>query len=175
MNTSQMSMIEVAEYLMSQKRKPQKFMTLAKEVAEMKGFNAEDNLEVIAQFYTDIILSSKFVYRGDETFDLKNRQIIDLYDKDSAYFNEGLDEVEELVKKRDARPKKEIIIEEPKIEQRRIILPIFDDEEDDRKYIDDIFNDEEETETDEYVEDIEDEEDDYNEIMDDYEDMYDEE
>lgn len=183
-NISQMSLLEVAVMLMEQKRAPQSIRTLIKEVFEIKGIEDEDGT-LSAQLYLDITTSSKFVYMGNEEWDLKSRQSLDEYDKDGSAFNnkedlEGLDDEEETPSKDDFEDD-DIVDDED---------DYLDDEEDDEDdyYLDDE-EDEEDEEDDEYDDDddsiIDDDlverydeddfnEDKYNDLMDDYEDMYEE-
>ena len=93
-NISQMSLLEVAVKLMEQKRGVQNIRNLIKEVLEMKGLNDEDG-EYATQLYIDITTSSKFVYMGNDEWDLKIRQSLDEFDKDGSAFNSKDDEVEE--------------------------------------------------------------------------------
>ena len=102
-NVSQMSLLEVAIYLMEQKKVQQPIRALIKEVLEIKGLDDSDG-SLATQLYIDITTSSKFVYMGNEEWDLKNRQSLDEYDKDGSAFNvkgsdvedEPLDDEEDL-------------------------------------------------------------------------------
>ena len=171
MRTEQMSMLEVAEMLMEKKKKPQKFIDLAKEVAEVKGYNFEAEIDKVSQFYTDMTTSSKFVYCGEETFDLKVRQPLDLFEKDGAHFNEGRAEIEVLEKKLEvmeaealAAATKQSAPASTKAEAERKIPEAIEVEE--KQYIDDVISGGDEFEDSEYEEDF---------VEDEYEDMYDEE
>ncbi len=184
-NLMQMSLLEVAISLMEQKRAPQSIRTLIKETLEMKGIEDPDG-EYATSLYTDITTSSKFVYMGDEEWDLKSRQSLEEYDKDGSAFNSKDDEEDEdLLEQTNLDDEDE---DEEEIDE--------DDDEYEDEY--DHEEDEEYEEEDEYEEslDDEDEEDDsiidddlvqrydeededfnedkYNDLMDDYEDMYEE-
>ena len=161
MNTEQLSMLEVAIELMNQKKTPQAIMTLINEVLEIKGLDDPDGT-FATQLYIDITTSSNFVFCGEGKWDLKDRQSLELFDKDGSFFNTGEEYEEE----------EEINLDDYNVE---------DDEDD---YEDD--DDEDEDEYDDYddalLDDIDPNEDDdendfldeqeYNDIMDDYEDMY---
>jgi DNA-directed RNA polymerase subunit delta len=161
MNTEQLSMLEVAIELMNQKKTPQAIMTLINEVLEIKGLDDPDGT-FATQLYIDITTSSNFVFCGEGKWDLKDRQSLELFDKDGSFFNTGEEYEEE----------EEIDLDDYNVE---------DDEDD---YEDD--DDEDEDEYDDYddalLDDIDPNEDDdendfldeqeYNDIMDDYEDMY---
>ena len=85
MNMEQKSLLEVAISLMKSKRTQQKIQKLIKEVIEIKGIQ-EDDYDTISQLYLDITTSGAFVYVGDDSWDLKERQSIDLWDKDGSFF-----------------------------------------------------------------------------------------
>ncbi len=180
-NISQMSLLEVAVYLMEQKKVKQSIRDLIKEVLEVKGLDDPEG-HYATQLYIDITTSSKFVYMGDEEWDLKSRQSLDEYDKDGSAFNS-----------------KEVEIEEEAVEEEELDDTL--DEEDD-EYEDDEYEDEEDEEDDDTLDEEDDEyeddeyeedddaiidgelteryseddfnEDKYNDLMDDYEDMYEE-
>ena len=163
-NVSQMSMLEVAVMLMEKKKTPQPIRKLIEEALQVKGID-ESNTEVASQLYVDITTSSKFVYMGDEEWDLKSRQSLDEWDKDGSAFNTAdLDDEEDKSSYDD------------------------DDEDEDSNYSDsdddddssyDEYDDDDTSDNDEFdtIRDNPDEdtfdEDDYDEIMDDYEDLYD--
>ncbi len=167
----QLSLIEAAEQILKQNKGPMTFLDLFKVMSEAKEFTQEEIANVISQFYADFIISAKFVYTGDDMWDLKSRQSIDLWDKDGAYYQEFPEYEEE---------EEEFLDEEEEFEEDEL------DEEDEEEEEDEFELDEEEEFEDEYEDDfdIDDEEevveeddfddDKYNEYMDDYEDMYDE-
>lgn len=176
-NISQMSLLEIAVALMEQKRGQQNIRSLIKEVFEIKGIDDEDG-SITTQLYIDITTSSKFVYMGNDEWDLKSRQSLDQYDKDGSAFNTHVEEEEEIDELG------EDDLEEFEDEDHDEEEDDFEDEEDEDMYIededfdeDDIsdldeeddFDDEEELER--YSEDDFDE-DKYNDLMDDFEDMY---
>ncbi len=179
-NISQMSLLEVAVKLMEQKRGVQNIKSLIKEVLEMKGLNDEDG-EYTTQLYIDITTSSKFVYMGNDEWDLKSRQSLDEYDKDGSAFNSKTDEFEEE-DELDSLDEDDLETDEDEDTDE-------DDEEDSDEYEEDELD--EDDEEDSYDESDEDDdlgdgedmeryteegfnEDKYNDYMDDYEDMYDE-
>lgn len=179
-NISQMSLLEVAVKLMEQKRGVQNIRNLIKEVLEMKGLNDEDG-EYATQLYIDITTSSKFVYMGNDEWDLKIRQSLDEFDKDGSAFNSKDDEVEEDEVVEDNLDEEDLEISDEQDEE-------DEDYEDDNEYEDE--EDEDYDEDNDSYDDSDDElndgedidryteegfnEDKYNDYMDDYEDMYDE-
>lgn len=172
-NVSQMSLLEIAVQLMEQKRSPQNIRTLIKEVFEIKGIVDEDG-SLTAQLYIDITTSSKFVYMGEDEWDLKLRQSLDQYDKDGSAFNTGIEEEEEEIDDLDEDDLDEDYDEDDDDEDDEDTDDeYFDDEDED--YDEDDSDDEDELDDDEtlerYTEDDFDE-DKYNDYMDDFEDMY---
>jgi DNA-directed RNA polymerase subunit delta len=171
-----LAMLDVAEILLKESTKPLTIQEIIKSVAEIKEVSPDD-IDRMTQLYMDITQSAKFVYCGDDQWDLKERNL-ELWDKDGFAFvhaeeieedvEEDLDftefvleDEEEIVK--DDEEDEEEVDEEIKEEKAyiEIDLPI--------KSTDDDVEDEPEIEFDDDYD-----EDDYNEIMDDYEDMYDE-
>lgn len=191
-----MSIMELAHLVLSENGKAMAFVELYDGICAEKGITEEEKAENISQVYSDFITSAKFIYVGDDEWDIKGRQTIDLWDKDGAYYDEYPDYEEELSlfdeKADDEYSIDEDIPEEEDEEEEKVYEDDFDEDdiedEDDTEY--DAFEDEEE---DDYIEDeedlvfdedeeeeveIEDEEveefddEEYNEYMDDYEEMY---
>ncbi|MDE6660418.1 MAG: DNA-directed RNA polymerase subunit delta [Anaeroplasmataceae bacterium] len=179
-NVSQMSLLEVAIYLMEQKKAQQSIRALIREVLEIKGVDDADGT-LATQLYIDITTSSKFVYMGNEEWDLKCRQSLDEYDKDGSAFNvKGADLEEEPLDDEEDIEEEDLDEDEDEYDE---------DDEDDEYEDDDEYDEDDEYEDDEYDEDddsiidgelterySEDDfnEDKYNDLMDDYEDMYEE-
>lgn len=175
-----LAMLEIAEELLKASSTPITIQDLMKQVAEIKGVDVKD-VDRLTQLYMDITQSAKFVYCGDDQWDLKERNL-ELWDKDGYAFVHAeeiepdeeddpdfteytLEEVEEDEAEVDEEEDEVEVDEEIKEEKAyiEIDLPIKSTDEDDGE--DDV---EIEYDKDDY------DEDDYNEIMDDYEDMYDE-
>ena len=171
-NISQMSLIEVAIKLMESKSTPQNIYNLINEVLEMKGLDDETG-ELKAQLYTDITTSSKFVYMGDDNWDLKIRQSLDEFDKDGAAFNP------KPAKSASKQQDDEDDIDDDELDDEDEDDYDEDrDEEDDEDHDEDDDYDEYEYEDDEddshdSLDDEDFDEDKYNEYMDEYEDEYD--
>lgn len=180
-NISQMSLLEVAVKLMEQKRTVQNIYSLIKEVLEMKGLTDEDG-SLTAQLYVDITTSSKFVYMGNDEWDLKIRQSLDWFDKDGSAFNskedeyidEDEDELDDSLDEDDLDDEDDYSSDDEDEDDEDSDDDDEDsDDDDDEDSDDDDEYDEDELDLDdedEYDEDFE--EDKYNEYMDDYEDMY---
>ena len=90
----EMSMLEVAELLIQRKIKPQKFEKIAKEVCEMMGLTDDEFQSKLAQFYTALTLSGKFVTVGEDKWDLKSRQKYDVANYDTYDIDFDDEEIE---------------------------------------------------------------------------------
>lgn len=175
-----LAMLDIAEALLKEKETPMTIQQLIQSVAEIKEISMDD-IDKLTQLYMDITQSAKFVYCGDDQWDLKERNL-ELWDKDGFAFVQAeeveedaeedldfteytLEEEEEEEVEADEDEEVEEVDEEIKEEKEyiEIDLPIKSTDDDD-------VDDDVEVEFDD--EDYD--EDDYNEIMDDYEDMYDE-
>lgn len=175
---NQMSLMEAAEETLVKNNQPMSFLELFQAVCELKGISEEDKNEIISQVYADFIMSAKFVYVGEDLWDLKSRQSIDLWDKDGAFYQEFPDfEEESEEEEEEEEDDLELDDEDDEDEEEE------DEEEEDDIYEDDLDFDDFDDDEEDFIEDSEeaviDEEDDfdddkYNEYMDDYEKMYDE-
>lgn len=174
-NYSQMSLLEVATEILRNNEGKMKMEDLLNAVLASKGIEDLNN-EYKTQLYLDITNSAKFVYMGEEEWDLKERQPLKEYDKDGSEFNS----------------KDDFIDDENDTE-----APNFEDEDDEENGddFDDDYDDEDEDEEEDYDhtpvsdddfehddsgnilerynEDDDFDEDKYNDYMDDFEDMYD--
>ncbi len=74
MKDKQMSMIEIAEHLISKRKGPVTFEKLVQDVATLKGVTPEEFKQNIGVFYTDLIASGRFVM-VEGKWDLKERQL----------------------------------------------------------------------------------------------------
>ncbi|MFA5742026.1 MAG: DNA-directed RNA polymerase subunit delta, partial [Candidatus Izemoplasmatales bacterium] len=83
-----LSLMEVAERILIKNKQPMTFMELFKALSEAKELTDEEKARIISQFYADFIASARFIYMGDDMWDLKSRQSIDMWDKDGAFYQE---------------------------------------------------------------------------------------
>ncbi len=168
---NQMSLIEIALEIMEEKKEPIDIYTLIEETLARKGVVDTDGTYA-AKLYTDITTSSKFVFMGENKWDLKSRQSLDQFDKDGSSFN-SKDDYDNSEEEDDELSESDLELEDADEE--------FDeDDEDEDSYEEDdededsdldIDNlDEEDDEDDSY--DDNDDEEKYNKYMDDYEDLY---
>ena len=92
------SMLEIAIDLLEKKHKPQHIDVIIKEVLSLKGLKQAQAKEVAPQFVMDFMLSGYFVYCGDDTWDLKDRQPTSVLDKDGGDFEDFLANDEDVKK-----------------------------------------------------------------------------
>ncbi len=189
------SLIDSAERIIREKKTPMDLYELFNVVCAEKEYSEKIKKERITQFYTDLITSAKFVYTGDNTWDLKEFQKTDLREKDGSYYKEYTvikaldDEPKKPVKaktKRKAKAKVKAkvkpVVEEVKVEE--IIEEVVEEvkvkevieEVNDIKTPKSVEEDQVKEYEEEVFEEFEDEfdEEKYNEYMDTYEDKYDE-
>ncbi len=186
MSLNGLSLVDIAEIKLKEAKEPMNVYDLYDKICEEKDASEEEKNQYIAQFYADITTSAKFVYVGENTWDLKDNQKTDLWEKDGSYYKEYNEVVipeEYLVKpKAKAAPtpvvakvveevKPEVIEEpvvvkeEPKVQEAVKVEPVkgtIDPKSDDivsEEFDEDLFDDFDEEK--------------YNEYMDNYEDQYD--
>jgi DNA-directed RNA polymerase subunit delta len=174
-----LAMLDIAEALLKENKEPMTIQQLMKSVAEIKEISTED-VDRLTQLYMDITQSAKFVYCGDDQWDLKERNL-ELWDKDGFAFVHA-EEIEEDVEE-DLDFTEFVLEEEEEVEEVEVddeeVEEIDEEIKEEKAYIDidlPIKSTDDDVEDDPEIEFDDDEydEDDYNEIMDDYEDMYDE-
>ena len=170
---NQMSLIEIALEIMEEKKEPIDIYTLIEETLARKGVVDTDGTYA-AKLYTDITTSSKFVFMGENKWDLKSRQSLDQFDKDGSSFN-SKDDYDNSEEEDDDLNESDLELEDADEDD--------EDEDDDDSYDDDD-EDEEDEDSDLDIDDLDEEDDDedsyddnddeekYNKYMDDYEDLY---
>ncbi|MCR5113419.1 MAG: DNA-directed RNA polymerase subunit delta [Acholeplasmatales bacterium] len=174
---NQMSLIEIALEIMNEHEGAINIYTLIEETLAKKGVSDEDGT-LAAKLYTDITVSSKFVFLGDDNWDLKSRQSLDVFDKDGSSFNskedyESDDDEEEenddlgFDEDEDEDDSDEDDEDNEDDEDDDIN---FEDEEEDHEEDDADYEDDDDS--DDSYDDVDPDEEKYNKIMDEYEDMY---
>ena len=173
-NVQQMSLLEVALKIMEEKGSVVNIYELIKEVLETKGLADPDNTYA-SRLYTDITTSSKFVFMGEDNWDLKSRQSLDEFDKDGASFNpKGALDDEDVLDVKDDYDEDEDDEEESEyddLDEEEDLESEEDEEDEEESEYDDLEYEEEELDEESDYDDSLDE-DKYNKIMDDYEDLY---
>lgn len=91
------SLLETAIKLLQSKKKPKKLKEIIKETMTKKGYSLEEAKVLAPQFILDFMASGYFVYCGDDSWDLKERQPINMLDKDGGDFEDRLDELDEVI------------------------------------------------------------------------------
>jgi len=82
------SLIESAIRVLGEKKEPMEFYALFTLLCDEKNYSKKERAEFITRFYSDITTSAKFVYTGDNHWDLKEHQKTELWEKDGSYFKE---------------------------------------------------------------------------------------
>jgi|AntAceMinimDraft_18_1070375.scaffolds.fasta_scaffold00010_54 DNA-directed RNA polymerase subunit delta len=188
-----MSIMELAYQMLLEQKKAMTFVELFDAICVEKQINEEEKAGMISQVYTDFISSAKFIYVGDDEWDIKGRRTIDLWDKDGAYYDEYPDYEEELNTFEDEKHGNEYSLGDGVHEKEEDSVYEADVTEEDIKDEEDTSYDEFEENDEDYVEDEEDlkveevvkekvpedeeesaefDDEEYNEYMDDYEEMY---
>jgi len=153
-NKKTVSIMELAYQILHEEEKAMTFIEIYSKICEIKEISDEDKAENISQVYADFITSAKFIYVGEDEWDIKGRRAIDLWDKDGAYYDEYPDYEEEL----------SLYDEEKEPDEYTIDQFTEDEEDDENKYEDDFDED-----------DIEDDESDYDEFEEEEEDYIEDE
>ena len=83
MNKNQ-SMVDIVDQYLRETKKPQELSSIVEYVAKEKDFETTD-IDRINQLYLDISTSGKYVYIGDNKWDLKERNL-EFWDKDGIAF-----------------------------------------------------------------------------------------
>ena len=148
-NYSELSLLEVAVKIVEEKNAPVNIYELIQEVLNRKGLEDDEKKSLAARLYVDITTSSKFVYMGEDNWDLKLNQPLEQFEKDGSAFN-TTDYVDEDDEDED-------------IDDYEDSLSL---DEEDEEYDEDDLEDDDLDSDDDFKEDK------YNKYMDDYEDMY---
>jgi DNA-directed RNA polymerase subunit delta len=179
------SMIDAAVMVLQSEKKPYDLYQLFDLVTKEMNLTTDEQVDFLSNFYNDLTTSAKFVYVGDNQWDLKANQKIELWEKDGSFYKEytkvDVPESEEETVKAKPKAKPEVkeqpqkeVVEEPVIEvieeekpelslEEPVVVPTIPSEDDTETY-----------EEEEIFDDFDDfDEDKYNEYMDTYEDQYD--
>lgn len=87
-NNNELSLIVVAERIVFEKKEPINIYDLFDLVAVEKDLSNTQKLAYISQFYSDLTTSARFCYVGENKWDLKENQKIELWEKDGSFYNE---------------------------------------------------------------------------------------
>lgn len=177
-NYSELSLLEVAVKIVEEKNAPINIYELIQEVLNRKGLEDDEKKSLAARLYVDITTSSKFVYMGEDNWDLKLNQPLEQFEKDGSAFNtadyvdeddedEDIDDYEDSLSLDEEDDEESDEDDEESTEDEDEDEDEFDDDrEDDEEYDEDDLEDDDLDSDDDFKEDK------YNKYMDDYEDMY---
>ncbi len=84
----ELSLIDAAVVLLRSVKKPMDIYQLFDKITEASNFTEDKKNDLIAKFYSDLITSGKFVYTGENEWDLKDNQKIELWEKDGSFYKE---------------------------------------------------------------------------------------
>lgn len=185
---SELSLIQAAETVLRKHKKPVDIYQLFDESLDLSFFEDGDKDELVTKFYADLITSALFIYVGDNMWDLKENQKIELWDKDGSHYKEYT--VVELPKEEKPKPKAKpapVKVQEEEVVEVEVADDVIEEVkeeviEPEEKVVpqvevvatnneDDAVDDYEEEVFDDYDDDFDEEK--YNEYMDTYEDQYD--
>ena len=171
---NQQSLFEAALEIISKKEGPTNIYDLINETLAAKNVEDESG-DLAAKLYLDITISSKFVFLGDDQWDLKSRQPLEKFEKDGSDFN-SKDDYQKPERKRSDEDEDDYDLSDDEDEDeidRDEDEDYEDQNEDDEEYEDDLsFEDDEDEEDDDSYDDKDFDEEKYNKYMDEFEDEY---
>jgi DNA-directed RNA polymerase subunit delta len=172
---NQQSLFEAALEIISKKEGPTNIYDLINETLASKNVEDESG-DLAAKLYLDITISSKFVFLGDDLWDLKSRQPLEKFEKDGSDFN-SKDDYQKPERKRsdeDEDDDYDLSDDEDEDEIDHDEDEDYEDQsEDDEEYEDDLsFEDDEDEDDDDSYDDKDFDEEKYNKYMDEFEDEY---
>lgn len=88
MDEKEKSLINLAEDHLRAHKDPTDLYELFDTVVEQKGIELDEPGVTLNAFYAELSASAKFVYTGENTWDLKSNQPIEQWDKDGSDFKE---------------------------------------------------------------------------------------
>ncbi|MFA1822426.1 DNA-directed RNA polymerase subunit delta [Virgibacillus oceani] len=145
------SMIELANAILMDKKKAMNFKDIYKKVAEVKGLSEKEQQSGISQFYTDINIDGRFLTIGSNMWGLKRWYPVDQMDEEVT----AAPKKKKKKKKAPAQQEEEIELqdEELDIPDKDIdeIIEDFDVDEEEDEVVDELdtaFKDEDDEDTD---------------------------
>lgn len=85
---TQNSLIDAAVELLQVEKKPYDLYDLFDIVTKDFDLSDDEKGDLVTKFYTDLTTSAKFVYTGENQWDLKANQKIELWEKDGSFYKE---------------------------------------------------------------------------------------
>ena len=80
------SKLDIAYNLLTKKKKPTPFLKLWEEISQIEALSPSQQEDMIAQFYSDLCLDSRFVNMGENKWDLRSRHTFSETVIDTAEF-----------------------------------------------------------------------------------------
>ena len=116
---NQKSLIDAAVELLETEKKPYDLYELFDILTKGMKLSNDEKGVVVTKFYTDLTTSAKFLYTGDNTWDLKANQKIELWEKDGSFYKEYTkvdlpDEYKVAPKPKKAKAEPVVVVAKPK-------------------------------------------------------------
>jgi DNA-directed RNA polymerase subunit delta len=187
-----LSLVDIASIVLLETKEPMNLYDLFETVIKRKEIQVGDTTDLLTSFYADLTVSAKFVYTGENMWDLKSNQKIELWEKDGSFFKEytEIDIPEEYLEEDKPKPvkaKAKPVKATPVVEEETVVevAPVVEEEivakvapvveKPKASEVVDAVKEYEEATSEEFDEELFDDfdEEKYNEYMDTYEDQYD--
>ena len=185
----QISLIDEAVKVLEQEKRPYDVYDLFELLTANKTMTEDERGDLLTKFYTDLTISANFVYVGENQWDLKANQKIELWEKDGSFYKEytKVDLPKEYLEEAKPKPKPKAVVEAKPEQVEEVVqeeLVVVEEviteviEETPAVVQPETVEDTDETAVDNYEEEVfedfdEFDEEQYNEYMDTYEDEYD--
>ncbi len=119
MTEAEKSYINIAEEILDEAGEPLDLYDLFDAIIKRLEIKEKDAEAMLPEFYTELIGSAKFLYTGDNTWDLKRRQKTELWSKDGSFYNEYKEVYDEDLEARIEAQKKREQEHQEMLERRR--------------------------------------------------------
>lgn len=133
----EMPLVDLAFLVLKAANTPYYYRDLMEEVAKLRGLNAEEINDVIAQLYTEINIDGRFAYVGTNLWGLKRWYPIDKSEdgvtgtKRPRIINDDDDDEEDYVEEEDTFNNEEDDFDNPEDEEEDDLFDDTDEEEED--------------------------------------------
>jgi len=84
----EISFMDAAVSILQKEKKPFDLYDLFDRIAADLSVEEDQKVELVTNFYTDLTTSAKFVYVGDNKWNLKANEKIELWEKDGSFYKE---------------------------------------------------------------------------------------
>ncbi|QMS84992.1 DNA-directed RNA polymerase subunit delta [Candidatus Xianfuyuplasma coldseepsis] len=86
--TKELSLMDAATMIMANEKKAFDVYDLFDRVAALLELSEDQQANLISKFYADLTTSAKFVYVGNNEWNLKSNEKIELWEKDGSFYKE---------------------------------------------------------------------------------------